>query len=171
MKKILIAVVVCAIIVAAGLGYHIHAESKEEIHDFKDHVAICENGTGCDALLVTEVYQDDVRGWFFYEKDDALYMGMQYVMQDKEGRDVLSASEFALSKTFEGLDADGIETSVERTGENCFHVVYSKDGSELMNLNIQYSCESSDGAASAEITVTDGDIGEEYYSAKRDSLT
>lgn len=151
---IIIAAVIVGIVAAK---FHHLNQRHDAVDQFYYYMNTFQNEEQVEVLRDTVCYEDDIIGWFFYEKDNQVYMSLEYMQRDSSNKKVFTTSDFPVPFTKETLADHDIWSRTERNGKNQIHAEYIRS-------DVTYFCEGSCGEYFADITVSDAKTGEEYYS-------
>ena len=159
---IIIAAVVISIVVAK---LHQLNQRHDAVDQFYGFMNTFQNEEQVEVLGDTVCYEDDIIGWFFYEKNDQIYMSLEYMQKDSSNQKVFTTSDFPVPFTKETLAGNDIWSRIERNGKNQIHAEYISSDVTVLDIDVTYFCEGSCGEYFADITVSDAKTGEVYYSS------
>ena len=166
-KRSIIIYIIIIILAITGItiAMRLHYLNKRHtaFDQFYGYMNTFQNENQIEVLQSTTCYTDDVIGWFFYEKENQIYMSVEYMQKDSTNRKVFSSSEFSVPFTEDKLSGNDLWSRTERMGKNQIHAEYLSDDEILLDMDLTYQCEGSCGEYFAEFTVSDAKTGEIYY--------
>lgn len=170
-KKKIIAVCVGAVVLAAAAvgvkeGSWLMKHQRMQ-NEFAHEMNAFTTKTNAELIQPTIVAEDGIYGWFFHEEDDGLYMNLYYRIKNESNQNEIASSEFPVEIGEELLTGGEVWSRTTRTAKNQVHAEYLKEKNDMtVSFDVYYQCEGSCGEYFADITVTDNETGNVYYSSE-----